>query len=138
MSTGETAFAYWYEDAYCVRVIDGDTVLMAATVRPFPGETMEREFVVRLLGVDTPEVRGETRDAGIAASAFTRSLVFDGAPACVLGLTGKRDVYGRWIGSVYVPKDSTLPADLATALIEAGHGTSKTYAVHLAELTEGV
>ena len=43
--------------ARVVRVIDGDTVEVLA--RPWPGQTIQA--IVRLAGVDAPELRGEVR-----------------------------------------------------------------------------
>lgn len=114
------------------RVIDGDTVVVRATMFI----DSERLFVVRILGVDTPEIRGETREAGLAAADFTRDFLVDedgGPRRALLSLTAKKDVYGRWLGDV-----SVGGADLGAALIEAGHGVGRNYAAQLAEASEAI
>ena len=118
-------------------LIDGDTVRMACYQSlKWPDENIavERTFVIRLLGVDAPEVRGETREAGLAATAFVRGVLYtDGdlaePVACEVLLEGQRDVYGRWIGSVRVNGQ-----DLAGMLVESGHAVAKDYARHKAAL----
>ena len=115
--------APWKLPAEAVRCIDGDTVVFLARAQlKMPGQlvTVEREFVVRLLETDTPE-RG---DAGWSeATAFAKGFLFNGSfsppeprPA-ELRLTGKRDVYGRFLGWAFVDG-----VNLSYALNDAGHG----------------
>ena len=123
-------------DAEVRRVVDGDTLVATATQQiAWPDEIVSarRDFVVRLLGVDTPERRGETREAGDAAKAYVEGLVFGDNGERIgarLSLTGRRDVYGRWIGGLRVGD-----LDLADALVESGHGVRRDYRAHLAALT---
>lgn len=97
-----------FADAWCVRAIDGDTqVYRVRIVVELPGETVtvEREFVVRILETDSPERRDH--QAWLAEKAFAEHMLFDEADGGGLGpatnldelvLTGRRDVYGRWLG----------------------------------------
>lgn len=124
------------------RCVDGDTVLLSVRQQiAWFDETIvaERSFVVRILGVDCPEIRGETREAGLAAAAFTRSVLFrDGDLAepvpVALETGGKRDVYGRLLGGVRISEGPDIGRDLATMIVEAGHGTYRDYTVHAAQL----
>ena len=79
--------------ATVVRVIDGDTVRVRATV--WLGSTVE--VVVRLAGIDAPELRGRcVREKQLAASArdALRALLGSGPVAL-------RDVrYGKYAGRV--------------------------------------
>ena len=64
-------------DAVITRVIDGDTVGIAATWLPAP---LKPELSVRVYGVDTPEKGHRAQCAseaqrGEAASAFTKQLM---------------------------------------------------------------
>lgn len=119
------------------RIVDGDTVRMTAfQALRWPDENIatEREFVIRLLGVDTPERRAPTKAAGDAATVFVRNTLYEegdsGEPvACEIALDGSKDVYGRWIGRIKVDGQ-----DLAGLIIEAGHGVAKDYSAHRAAL----
>lgn len=64
-------------DIEITRVIDGDTVAFKAEFLPAP---LKKELSIRVYGVDTPEKGFRAKcpkenEKGIAASAFTKSLV---------------------------------------------------------------
>jgi len=135
MSAPTPANAPWKLPAAALRLIDGDTQVFRVTFRVLLPEevvSLERDFVVRLLGVDTPE-RGE---AGWAeATAFARGFLFDGGDASEaktvdLRLTGRKDVYGRWLGWAIVDG-----RNLSTELAAAGLGEYRPLAAHVAALT---
>lgn len=78
-----------------VRVVDGDTVVLAAL-----GKT-------RLIGVDTPEVYGGAECFGRAASAFAKRVLVPGLAVKVRIGVEPRDRYGRALAYVYLP-DGTM------------------------------
>ena len=97
------------------RAVDGDT--LSALIRVWPNLlTTER---VRVLGVNTPELKGPTLEAGRAAMAFSARWVRDagGHPVELRFRTCGRDSFGRLLADVYRGTDH-----LATDLIAAGHG----------------
>lgn len=105
------------------RVVDGDTYDLVIDV----GFYMTLTTRVRLRGVDTPEVRGESRAAGLVASAWVKERLPEGC--AVLVRTYKMGKFGRYIADVYyVPgaPDATAERleaegiDLAGALLAAG------------------
>ncbi len=117
-----------------LRLIDGDTQAYRVQLRVMlPEETLvlERDFVVRLLEVDTPE----RDEAGWAeATSFARDFLFHEGDltlprSAMLHLTGRKDVYGRWLGWCLVD-GRNLSADL----VAAGHGAYRPLAAHLAAL----
>src|SRR5262245_48285092 len=57
----------WSVRGSAIRVIDGDTFVARLRVWQEMSATMR----VRVLGVDTPELKGKTREAGLAAKKFT-------------------------------------------------------------------
>ncbi len=134
MAAPTPATAPWKRPATCLRLIDGDTQVFRALIRVFLPEetvTLERDFVVRLLQVDTPE---RDEEGWAEATAFAREFLFDGGdlaePKSVeLCLSGKRDVYGRWLGWALVDG-----ANLSNALCDAGHGEYRPLSAHLAAL----
>lgn len=96
-----------------VETVDGDTVDLEVTWEPAHTAT-ER---VRLLGVDTPEVKGATRDAGLAAKAYVVAWLADSGPTELVVCRPARDSFGRLLGRVV----SQIKGDLGAALLAAGH-----------------
>lgn len=74
---------------------------------------------VRLLRCDAPEVRGPTREAGLAATAFTRAWLADAGTDewNLIVTTRKADSFGRYLGEVVRTSDG---ANLSTDLLAGG------------------
>lgn len=60
---------------------------------------------VRLLGIDTPEVRGEEREAGLVARDYMRDLLLD-KEVIITTIKDSYGKYGRWLVDIFLP-DST-------------------------------
>ncbi len=134
MAAPTPATAPWKLPAECMRLIDGDTQSFRVILRvslPEETVTLERGFVVRLLEVDTPE----RDEAGWAeATSFAREFLFDGGDlslprSAMLHLTGRKDVYGRWLGWALVDGKN-----LSSELVAAGFGEYRALAAHMAAL----
>ena len=95
------------------RVIDGDTFEAKMTLWPNL-YVVER---VRVLGVDTPEMKAPTLEAARQAQQFTQAWLAKG-PITVE--VCKRDNFGRVLGTVTRGQEN-----LATELIKAGFGVSR-------------
>lgn len=101
--------------------LDGDTVICECLLCHEP-HLKQGEIHLRLLEVDTPEIRGETRDAGLAAKAFTQLWLEmaerggDEWPLLVQFV--KLDSFGRWLAWVWA---RSTGESLSEALIAAGH-----------------
>jgi micrococcal nuclease len=98
-------------EAHLVSVVDGDT--FAASLDLDLGIRVEAR--VRLLGVDTPEIRDrnpDVRELAVRATAYTRDRLSRG-PFVVC--TAGADSFGRQLADVYVDGDS-----LAGGLLGAG------------------
>lgn len=96
-----------------VRTLDGDT--FEALIPIWFGLTAQER--VRVLGVDTPELRGPTKPTGLQAKAFTEAWLAKGSveiSAC------DRDSFGRVLGRVLRNGDN-----LADLLIQAGLGSPR-------------
>ncbi len=135
MAAPTPATAPWKLPATCARLVDGDTAVFKVTLKvslPEEAVTVERGFVVRLLEVNTPE----PNEPGWAeATAFARSFLFEDGDLAVprpvqLGLTGRKDPWGRWLGWVIIDGKN-----LSSELVAAGHGEYRALAAHLAALT---
>lgn len=100
-------------EAKVVRVLDGDTLVVRA--RPWVG--VEVETRVRLVGIDTPELKGrceEERRLATAARDLLESTVGKGV---VLLHEIRHDKYG---GRVLARVETSAGADCANTLIAAG------------------
>lgn len=91
-------------------VIDGDTILVRAS--PWPGlQAVEK---VRLLGIDTPEIRGACdHEKALAVEAKARLARLAGARVWLSEIG--RDRYGRLLARVY-----GASGELGAAMISAG------------------
>lgn len=88
---------YQYK-ATVVRVVDGDTVYFDVDL----GFQIRMTIDVRLYGVNTPEVRGPTREAGLKAKAYVENALPAGTTVIVK--TYKAEKYGRYLADVwYLP-----------------------------------
>lgn len=108
--------AYLYR-AQVVRIVDGDTIDVDIDLGFYIWVRSQR---IRLLGIDTPEPRGETKSAGDAATDYLTGLI-DGKEIILRTVKGKdegdrHDSFGRWLGTIYL--DGT---DINAEMIRAGH-----------------
>jgi micrococcal nuclease len=84
--------------AEVIRVIDGDTILVAA--KPWPQQTME--VYVRLHGIDAPELKSAcaaTRDAGQQARAALAGLTSDQDEIQLTHISGDK-YFGRVVADI--------------------------------------
>lgn len=84
---------YHYK-ARCISVFDGDTVTLAVDL----GMRVTHTIKCRLADINTPEIRGDEREAGIKARNRLRQLILNQEVIVHTKKTGK---YGRWLGTIY-------------------------------------
>lgn len=105
------------------RVVDGDTVDLDVDL----GFYMTAALRFRILGVDTPELRGgtpETKAAAKEAKAFVQAEL--GNAISIMATTEKADSFGRWLARVsYWKDDLDHGLDLTGELIKNGHGVER-------------
>jgi micrococcal nuclease len=95
-----------------VRVIDGDTIVADVNVGLDIWLSNQR---IRLLGVNTPEPRGDTKEQGLIVSRFVKSLLQD-KPLIIKCF--KRDNFGRLLADVfYLPLEDTVYQSLSELLL---------------------
>lgn len=106
----------WVFRARPVRAVDGDTIDVIIDA----GFRSTRTERLRLLGVNTPELHGASRAAGLAAKAYVEAwLAAAGGAAWPLVLrTEKSDEFGRYLGRVWRASDG---ACLNDDLLSSGH-----------------
>jgi micrococcal nuclease len=93
-----------------LRVIDGDTVIMLLNL----GYETYKECRIRLMGVNTPEIRGEQREEGLKSKEFVNKFL---NKKVIVTSDGKKDKYGRWLCKI-----SINGQDLTELLIREGLG----------------
>ncbi len=110
-------FDAYVRRAALARVIDGDSVVLRIDL----GWHITAEYPVRLLGVNSPEKRGITNAAGVAAQDYTQGWFeryLEPGPWPFMMRSEKLDKYGRSLGTVWTGGGAHC---LNTDLLEAGH-----------------
>ena len=101
------------------RVIDGDTYLLDIDL----GLHVHTHARVRLFGVNAPEIRGDDKDAGLAATARTVELLTLNGPVMVRTIKDRKEKYGRWLCHIVLADGRSL----ADVLISEGHAKPAVY-----------
>lgn len=102
----------WYP-AVVERVVDGDTLAVHIHI----GWDVIIETHTRLLGFDTPELRGPDRVRGQQARTFVANWLVS-CDNLILVRQHGREKYGRWLVDIQC---SQTKEDLVAALTAAGH-----------------
>lgn len=105
-----------------VRIVDGDTLI----VRVDLGFYITQEIRLRLRGIDAPEPKGITRQAGLKATEFVETELA-GDPELAIR-TYKIGKWGRFIADVFYAPSGSRTVDvfkngthLNQRLLEEGH-----------------
>lgn len=89
------------------KVIDGDTI-EAVVDLGFRVKITER---FRLLGIDTPEITGLEKEAGLKAKEWLVNYLAQYDYKCMIDST-KGDKYGRWLAVIFVATESISVNDI--------------------------
>ena len=111
--------------ATVVHVIDGDSVEAAVDL----GFSVSVHMQLRLLGIDAPEVVGETKVAGLAATNFLYDLLvpYPTQEKTVIIVTkkDKKEKFGRYLATLYLTvEDKIAGKSVNQTMIDAGHAKS--------------
>lgn len=90
---------YQYQ-AEVVDVYDGDT----CTVKFDLGFKIHFTEKVRLFGINTPEIRGEEREKGLVSRDKLRERILN-KTVLIETDKDKKGKYGRYLGTIYIPKE---------------------------------
>ena len=88
--------------ATVVKVYDGDTITVDFDLGF--GITLKKQ-TIRLLGINTPEVRGPERADGILSRNALRHRILD-KQVIIRTSKDKKGKYGRWLGEVFVEDEN--------------------------------
>jgi len=107
-------------NAKVVRVVDGDTVVLKIDL----GFKFEVELVCRVHGVNTPEIAGTTKEAGLASKAATEDMLVRESGGNVFAKTYKsgKDKYGRYLAEVFYTNIQGVVMNLSEQLLARGLG----------------
>lgn len=103
---------YQYK-ALIVDVYDGDTVTAIVEL----GFFVKAQIKIRLYGIDTPEIRGEEREAGLLSKIRLEELILN-KNVIIKTYKDKQEKYGRWLADIYLLNDETKSVN--TILLEEG------------------
>lgn len=95
------------------RVVDGDTVILDTDL----GFGVQVTISYRLAGINTPEVVGSQKVAGVAARDELVRLLSLGTLRIV---SMKTEKYGRWLATIYVNLGSNVELEVNQALVDGG------------------
>ena len=83
-------------------VYDGDTITVDIDLG---FGVFLRDQKIRLLGIDTPEVRGKERQQGLISRDRLRERI-DGKKITIRTKKAKKGKYGRWLGEIWYEEES--------------------------------
>lgn len=98
-------------NAETIRVIDGDTIVVDIDL----GFHVHTVQTLRLLGINTPELRGPNKEAGKAAKQRLEECLLAG-PLTVQTVKDRTGKYGRYLATIYADG-----IDLNELLVAEGH-----------------
>ena len=99
--------------ATLVRVVDGDTVYLEVDL----GFNVKTIQSFRLIGIDTPEIRGAERPEGLKSKAELERLITNQVLIVQSEKTGK---FGRWLGTIFVVQPNGEPYNVNEHLLREG------------------
>jgi micrococcal nuclease len=106
---------YTYK-AKITAVYDGDTVTALVDL----GFKVNFTMKLRLLGIDTPELRGEEREEGLKVRDYVRELILN-KDVIIKTYRDKQGKYGRYLAEIFMEEDSTI--SLNQSLLDKGMAT---------------
>ena len=107
----------YYYKAYVTRVHSGDTC--RADLDLGMG-IWTRGMEIRLHRVQAPEIKGNSRKAGIAARDYLRNLILD-REVLLRTIKDRKDKSGGYLGEMTVVTETGETVNVNEALVKAGH-----------------
>jgi micrococcal nuclease len=80
-----------------VKIYDGDTVTAEIDL----GFSIKHTIVIRLAGINAPEIRGKERPEGLRSKTYLQELIKD-KQVVVQTLKDKKEKYGRYLGILWL------------------------------------
>ena len=114
-------------EAYCTKVYDGDTIRVSMRKTSSDGITCKALVKVRLVGIDTPEVKHGKKRAqpgAYVAKNFTKAACLGKTIYLDIDDKDPKDKYGRTLALVYLTQEAAQKGEyysLNAMLLRAGH-----------------
>ena len=108
--------------AKVVSVYDGDTCRVDIDLGL---STWIHNESIRLHRINAPEVRGEEREAGLAARDFLRDLI-EGREIVLQTIKDKKGKYGRYLGEIWIEHQGQK-INVNDFIVANGHAIFKDY-----------
>ena len=113
---------YQYK-AFVTKVYDGDTI----TVEVDLGfKTFVKGEKIRLNRINTPEVRGDSREEGLKSRDYLRSLILN-KEIILETMKDKKGKYGRYLGDIYMKDNDENWLNINDHLVDKGFAEYKEY-----------
>lgn len=104
--------------AKVLKIIDGDTIHAEIDM----GMDLYQNKVLRLYGINTPEIQGAERENGLASKAYVEMALPIGKTVIIRTFKDKTEKYGRYLVNIYNdPKSIYLT--LNEELVKMGFAT---------------
>ena len=101
--------------AFVTGVYDGDSITIDIDLG---FNNWMKNQKVRLLGINTPEIRGEERPDGLVARDRLRELILN-KEIIITSYRDKSGKYGRWLATVFLKQDGMFE-NINTLLLAEG------------------
>jgi micrococcal nuclease len=108
---------YEYKVEAVEKVVDGDTVDLRISL----GFSMTTIHRCRLLRINAPEMKGESREAGERSKSYLQSLLTLRERDVLVVRTEKDDAFGRYLAELLVQEDDGTVTNINQAMLDAGH-----------------
>ncbi|MFQ5604368.1 MAG: thermonuclease family protein [bacterium] len=113
----------YYYQSRVINVYDGDTVRADIDLGLSVWVNNEK---LRLARINAPELRGEEREAGLAARDFLRSQVLD-KEIIVETLKDRKGKYGRYLAELWVKGEDGEYLNVNDLMVQKGHAKYQAY-----------
>jgi micrococcal nuclease len=109
-------------NAKVVDVIDGDTIVCDMDL----GFSFFARLTLRLYGINTPEIHGEQKEAGLKAKKFVQDTIL-GKAVTIQTFKNVKEKYGRYLAKVYYPIVEKPASDVCLNDVLTAKGLAKEY-----------
>ena len=102
--------------AHVTGVYDGDSITVDIDLGFYMTMCNQK---VRLLGIDTPEIRGDEREQGLVVRDRVRELILD-KDVMLKSYKDKAGKYGRWLATILFQEENGSWTSLNQLLLDEG------------------
>lgn len=106
-------------NAIIVRVVDGDTVIADIDLG---FNIWQRKQSIRLSGINAPELKGSTLEAGKESKKFLENMVLS-KRVILRTEKDRKEKYGRLLGNIQIEEDKNM-IEINRKMIAEGHAVA--------------